>query len=223
MSPNDRPFNSQEIQNQRHNPNALNEALDAANEKIRRLEDNYAELKDQLKDCHRENRLLKQEKMEAMKENDMLKDELAIERRDNDKLRREAHSRPSSTTSNASLHSAAPRDKVSRRLSTSQSSRPPLAPQAPQNKAPNPFTPLNERSGLPYERPPPQVSYASSTPSTASYAPSSVSYASSNITYAPAPVYSHHSASTARPSSKRASKSYQVQPAEDGEYHRHPI
>ncbi|CAG8950167.1 hypothetical protein HYFRA_00008404 [Hymenoscyphus fraxineus] len=249
-SPYESPFNSQEIQNQRQNPNALNEALNAANERNGRLEENIIDLKDELKDSNKENRRLRKEKSDTLEENQSLlkenqsllkenkslqekikslREELGLERRDNDKLLREkeVHSRSSSTTSNASLHSA-PRDskdKISRRFSTSQGTRPPQASQAPQNNAsshkpPNPFTPLNERLG--YERPTP-ASYASPTPSTASYAPSAVSYATSNISYSSVPAYSHHTAPALRPSSKRSSKSYQPPPIEDGDYHAHPL
>lgn len=86
------PFDSQELQNQRHNPNALNEAFNAANERIRRLEDNVADLNEELKESHREIRLLKQAKYAAFERENELANGLDVERRNNDKLRRELQS-----------------------------------------------------------------------------------------------------------------------------------
>lgn len=195
------------------NNNTLNEALDAAHERISRLEDNYNDLKDQLKDSHRENRLLKQEKNDAHKELDRLFDELATERRNNE---RREHSQASSATSrDSSVFDTSNERRATRRLSTSQSSRPPLVPQAPRNLAPNPFTPFKERSGPSYG--PILVSYTSSTPSTAFYAPPSIPYtAASSISYTAGQVLPRLKKSITGPSKEYDQLS-------DGKNHYYPI
>jgi hypothetical protein len=221
-SPNESPFNSQEIYTQRHNPSALNEALDAANEEIRMLRAEKAQLEDLLAESNRENRALKKERQDLEEENDDLKEDLEKEKRLNERL---ISGRPSTSNPNAVANSSVPRRNdpppatmsrptTSRRFSTSRSGPPPLAPQAPQTSAPNPFTPLSERPGA-YAKPPPEVTYGTSIAS------STVSYTPANPAYAPvtSPVYTNIAQ---RPNPKRNSQQERLYP-NDGKYHPYPV
>jgi hypothetical protein len=222
-SPNESsPFNSQEIYTQRHNPSALNEALNAANEEIRILRTEKAQLEDSLAESNRENRALKKERKELEAENDHLRDDLKQEKKNNERLR---SGRPSPTNANSTANSSAPRRNEppltnprpsSRRYSTSTSGTPPLAPHPPPNNTPNPFTPLSERPGAYANQQLPQVTYAPSiTPSTVSYAPS-------NLAYAPGPASTGYTTIAQRPNPKRNSQQERLYP-NDGKYHPYPV
>jgi hypothetical protein len=221
-SPNESPFNSQEIYTQRHNPSALNEALNAANEEIRMLKAEKAQLEDLLAESNKENRALKKERKELEEDIEDLRDDLDQEKKINERLR---SGRPSPSNSNTVANSSAPRRTEppltnprpsSRRFSTSTSGAPPLAPQPPPNNTPNPFTPLSERPGAYAKQPLPQVTYAPSiTPSTVSYAPS-------NLAYTPGPASTGYTTIAQRPSSKRNSQQERMYP-NDGKYHPYPV
>ncbi|EPE26609.1 hypothetical protein GLAREA_02522 [Glarea lozoyensis ATCC 20868] len=221
-SPNESPFNSQEIYTQRHNPSALNEALDAANEEIRMLRAEKAQLEDLLAESNRENRALKKERNKLEDDKTYLKNELKQEEKLNDRLK-SRRSSPSNADANTIANSSAPRTNerppltnprpTSRRFSSSGGA-PPLAPQPPPNNT-NPFTPLNERPGA-FAKQPPQVSYSASiTPSTVSYTPSSMAYT-------PVPQSPVYTTVAHRPNPKRNSQQERLYP-NDGKYHPYPV
>lgn len=194
-SPNDSPFNSQEIQFQRHNPTALAEALDAANEKIRQLEEANEHLKYLLKESNREKRSFKEEREDAIKECENLGHDLAEEKKAHDKLRREVgRAKPAISSSRHSppaSHRHSREDEHS--YASGESTRRYFVPQPPPNAAPNPFIPLNER-----------VAYAPAT--TVSYSPAM---------YSTAPAFGGRPAGTRTSGSSYGPK--------DGNYHSLPI
>jgi len=167
-APSELPFTNAQIETQRHILSVVQEALDAANEKIKALEASTAKLNNLLAESNKENRLLKREKVEHNKVEDLL-DVLDDERKENAKLRKSSSRSPTSDRPTRRIE--APRANAGERGS-GYYERPPLVPQAPSNPAPNPFTPLSSR--------PPVVTYAAPAP--ASYAPSTASYV-------PAPVF----------------------------------
>ncbi|TVY81255.1 Pyridoxamine 5'-phosphate oxidase family protein ustO [Lachnellula suecica] len=204
-APNDTPLNSQELRSQRHNPTALAEALDAANDKIRELMENNEQLKHMLKESNKEKRSLREEKNDLIKEVEDLGEELDHEKRAHDKLRREVSGSRTITANSESQRRTTPPSSRRRDDERSQGSgsyheessgRRYIVPQPPANNAPNPFIPLSERTSAPSG-----VSYAA--PTTVSYSP---------VTYAPAPTFSP------RPAGSRAS----YQGSTDGNYHFHP-
>ncbi|KAH6679738.1 hypothetical protein B0J14DRAFT_305263 [Halenospora varia] len=221
-SPNQSPFNSQEIYTQRHNPNALNEALDAANEKIQELEERCARLDSLLSESNKENRTLAREKKNLYDKMDQLSQELEDERDINDELRRQTLGSPRPSAAISANTSATRRGGMERRFSRSGPAPPPLVPQPPQNNAPNPFLPQTVQS--PTLSRAPTVTYAP-TPTTVAYAPSNVSYASSNVSYAPAPVYTHTQVAKSGSSKKKASEQRQQERMypNDGNYHPYPV
>jgi hypothetical protein len=224
-SPNESPFNSQEIYTQRHNPSALNEALDAANEEIRMLRAEKAQLEDLLAESNKENRALKKERNKLEDEKHDLIEELEQEEQLNERLK-SRRSSPPNASANTTANSSAPRRTEpppltnprpsSRRFSSSAGGAPPLAPQPPPNNTQNPFTPLNERPGAFAKQLPPQVSYSPSiTPSTVSYTPSSMAYA-------PVPQSPGYTTIAHRPNPKRNSQQERLYP-NDGKYHPYPV
>lgn len=213
-----------QVEDQRYNLRVVQEALNAAYDKIQRLEASNASLNDSLTESNKENRALKKEKSGLIKENDDL---LAAIYELNKRLKkesppristskpsssdREKERRPSSRKGSDSPRTTTytmderPRSNHSdshRRSSTVYdqthvyASSPPLAPQAPYNPHPNPFAP--KTSG---------VSYAT--------VPVSVAYAPSTVSYSSTPLYTvtPHSSS-----SNRRSKEY-----DDGKYHLQPL
>ncbi|RDL40977.1 uncharacterized protein BP5553_00956 [Venustampulla echinocandica] len=235
-SPNESPFNSQEIQNQRHNPTALNEALDAANERIRELEEKNAQWNSLLSESNKENRLLKRERNDLLNDVDDLNDELAEQRKINERLRRDGGQRTSAAITHVANSAAPRRSEVSRRergdraereretergersyreerrFSTSRASptsqAQALAPQAPPKNPSNPFTPLSERGSAP------------AAPYTVSVAPSAVTYAASPaITYSAAPVFPV----ARRPAHSAAPSTHERMYPNDGNYHAYPV
>lgn len=197
---NDTPFSYLDIEHQRNTPSAVNEALNAANERIKQLEAANAKLNAQLSDSHKENRSLKREKIELLNKIDFLIEDLEEEKK-NIKSKRDSSPRTSAAappaTSKPERRSTPPkketREGSSRRYDDERShgsshrerreswrdmpvplfDRPPTAPQPPPNTAPNPFMPNPSR--------PPSISVA--------YPPSSISYANAGqVTYAPAPI-----------------------------------
>jgi hypothetical protein len=168
-APNDSHFTHQEIQSQRHILSVVQEALDAANEKIKALEAHTAQLNTLLGESNNENRLLKREKGELHNKVEDLLDLLEDERKANERLRREGSPR-SATSDRPTRRIEAPRPQASGERRNSYYERPPMVPAAPPNHNANPFIPLASRPAVTYA-PPAQVTYA---PSTSSYAPAPV-------------------------------------------------
>lgn len=199
-NPNESPFNHQQIETQRHNLRAVQEALDAANEKIRQLEASTAKLNALLSDSNKENRLLKKEKSDLCNQVEDLLDDLEVEREFNENLKRNSSSRaspPRSSPPRRDIEAGSHRSE--RRSSYQQPPMYPAAPQPPPNPAPNPFLPSPRSSGVP-------VTYAPAGP--VSYAPSTMSYSSTPVfAHAPLPSRSHY----ANPSPN------------DGKYHLTPL
>jgi hypothetical protein len=209
----DSPFDSQDLQHQRHNPSALSEALDAANDTILSLQEANEHLKSLLKEASKEKRSLKEEKLDLITEVESLGKELSDERRAHDKLRREVSGgkaitskererRPTPPTSHGrsderSSHSSGSgsyHDDTGRRY---------IVPQAPPNNAPNPFTPLSERSAPSGQ----SVTYA--PPATVTYSP---------VTYSTASTFANRPAPAG---SRTSAGSYGTR--DDGNYHSYPV
>lgn len=192
-APSDSPFSHQQIEDQRHILSVVQEALDAANEKIKALEAHTAQLNTLLAESNKENRLLKREKGDLHNKVEDLFDLLEDERKASERLRRENSPRsPNTDRPTTRRIESAPRPIPGERRN-SYYERPPMVPQAPPN--PNPFTPLASR--------PPVVTYAA-MPAQVAYAPSTASYSST-------PVFA-----TSHPSSR-------PQPPNDGRYHLTPL
>jgi hypothetical protein len=209
----DSPFDSQDLQHQRHNPLALSEALDAANDTIRSLQEANEHLKSLLKEASKEKRSLKDEKNDLITEVELLGKELDDEKRAHDKLRREVSGGKAITSKERERRTTPP---TSHRRSDERSShssgsgsyhddsgRRYIVPQPPPNNAPNPFTPLSERGG---SAPSGQsVTYA--PPTTVTYSP---------VAYSTTPTF------TSRPAGSRASGSSHGT-RDDGNYHSYPV
>ena len=187
-------FNYHQIQNQRLSVTALQEALDAANEMIRQLQEENAKLSASLAESNKENRAFRKERLELLNKVDDLMDDLEYEKRVNEKFKRESSPRTGG---------AAPAPKTERRTTPPRREEPrpirrdvdersersersdrsqgsygrttymPSAPTAPPGQ--NPFLPQS-----PISTRAPSVSY----PQTA------VTYAPAPVTYSSAPVYS---------------------------------
>ncbi|EKD16729.1 uncharacterized protein L3040_001468 [Drepanopeziza brunnea f. sp. 'multigermtubi'] len=191
-------FNSSQIEAQRHSLRAVQEALDAANDRIGQLEASTAKLNVLLSDSNRENRLLKREKADLHNKIVELKEDLEHEKR----KRRRASNRASPPRSSpsrreieasAAAASAASSHRSERKSSTYQ--RP------PPNSAPNPFLPSPRDPGLPVVTYAPAISVA--------YAPSAVSYSSAPVfAHAPLPSRGHYA---------------NASPLNDGKYHLTPL
>jgi hypothetical protein len=141
--PKDVPFSRHQIENQRYNLSAVQEALDAAYEKIRQLEQSTARLDDALADSNKKNRQLKREGMELMSQVEALTKEEKRSRREsrterNSPPRRDEQQPPSPRRIEEGSQTG-PRRTTIRRESVHE--RLPTVPQAPYNPAPNPFTP----------------------------------------------------------------------------------
>lgn len=204
------PFNHRQIQDQRNSVAALQEALDAANEKVRQLEAANARLNSSLAESNREVRLLKKERLNIERKNDELMDDLEDMRVVHEKYRREGsprtgHAAPSKTERRATPPKAdSRRDRRSDEGSKGgfrdrRTSYVPVAPQTP--LSPNPFNPLPTRG--------PSVSYG--VPSVSYATP--VTYAPAALAYTTSPIYSSPPPST---TSSRG-------PLNDGKYHAYPV
>ena len=170
---------------------ALQEALDAANDKIRQLQGDNAKLNSSLAESNKENRALRKERIELLTKVDELSEDLDDERKANAKSRREASPRTGGaapSTSKTERRTTPPRresadsrpsrrdDERSERSQGSYSGRTTYMPQAPQAPpAQNPFIPLSPIS--------------TRTPSI-SYAPTAVTYAPAPVAYTTSPLYS---------------------------------
>jgi len=209
-TPNDSPFSYQQIEAQRHKLSAVQEALNAAYEKIERLEAANAKLNASLTESNKENRLLKKEKGELLNKLDDAMDDIDDQKKVIDKLKREGSPRAGATSSSTSSRASHRDEKRSspghreRRASWREMpvplydrhTTPPSAPQPPPNLAPNPFAPR-----APATYPP----------------PGPVAYSSSNLSYAPVPVFG------APPSPTRDVRQARYQEKNDGKYHLSPV
>jgi hypothetical protein len=177
----DSPFTREQVEDQRHILGAVQEALEAANEKIKQLEAEKVKLNIQLAESNKENRLLKREKGELWNKLEDAKDDLdekdkIIERLSKEPTPRRASEESSSSSSRKSHHRDEKRSSMSGRRSSLREMpvplydrhTPPLAPQAPLSKPPNPFAPR----GAPL----PAATYPLSGP---------VNYASNGLPYVP--------------------------------------
>lgn len=212
----DSPFNSQDLQHQRHNPSALSEALDAANDTILELQEANEHLKALLKEASKEKRSLKDEKNDLINEVELLGKELHDEKRAHDKLRREVSGGKAITSSSDKRRSTPPsshRPRSDERSSHSSGSgsyhedsgRRYIVPQPPPHNAPNPFIPLSERGSAP-------------PPSGVTYAPPAATVAYSPVAYSAAPTFGGRSATAG---SRSGGSSYGGR--DDGNYHSRPV
>lgn len=203
------PFNYRQIQDQRHSLTALQEALDAANDKIRQLQGENSKLNTSLSESNKENRFLKKERIDLLNKVDDLNEDLEDERKANEKFRRESSPRTGGAAPSRTERRATPpkREHTEQRprrrgdersqgsYSEHRTTYMPTAPPAPPSQ--NPFMP--------------QTPVSIRTPSV-SYAPTAVTYAPAPVAYTTAPMY------TSPPAS--ATSRY---PPNDGRYHPHPI
>lgn len=188
--------------NQRHDVDALREALDAAYATIKQLQSSNKTLSDSLAESNKENRQLRKEKGGLLDKVEELLVDLKEGRKDNDRLRRETS--PRSATRTTPPRVEAPRH----RSSTSSSGRrastvydmPPVAPQPP----PNPFLPIHSVPPVTYTQPP------------------AVTYAPTTISYPPGPVYARSSPPSTR-SHYSTSSSSSSHTKNDGKYHLQPL
>jgi len=207
----DDSFNYRQIQNQRLSVPALQEALEAANERIRQLQGDNAKLNASLAESNGENRAFRKERLELLSKVDDLMDELEDERKANEKFRRESSPRTGG---------AAPAPRTERRTT------PPRREEPRTSRRDDERSERSERSQGSYGRttymataptsPPsqnpflPQPPVSIRTPSV-SYAPTAVAYAPAPVAYSTAPVYSP-------PPSATSSRF-----PNDGLYHPHPV
>lgn len=199
----DPPYSRQQLEDQRHDLRAVQEALSAANKTIRQLEASKVKLDALLTESNKENRLLKREKVELMTRVDFLMDELE-ERKSKDRARREA---TSSRTSAAAVSSSARTDRRTtppardgtdirqrrREDEASLASHGERRPPPSYNSDPNPFSPIPARRL--------SVSYAT--------APTMPTYAPAAVAYSAAPTFPTSSSSGHYPN--------------DGLYHPYPL
>jgi hypothetical protein len=181
----DSPFTREQVEDQRHILGAVQEALDAANEKIKQLEAANARLSIALSESNKENRLLKREKGELLNKLDAVNDDLDEKERKIAILSKEPSPKRTSEKSSSPSARTSHRDEKRSSMSGRRSSwrempvplydrhTPPLAPPAPLNTTPNPFAPRGA--------PPPAATYR---------APGQVTYASNGLSYVPG-AYGH--------------------------------
>lgn len=165
---NDSHFSRAEIESQRQILRVVQEALDAATARAKALEAQNVQLNHQLKESHKENRLLRLEKTELHNKVEDLKDDLEDERKTNEKLRRASPPR-SPTSDRSARRTEGQRTQAVAERRNSHYERPPTAPSTPASH-PNPFTPLSSR--------PPVLTYA--TPVQSPY-PTSASYTAAPV------------------------------------------
>ncbi|KAN0119686.1 hypothetical protein V8E51_001894 [Hyaloscypha variabilis] len=204
----DSPFTYQQRDEQRQILGAVQEALDAANEKIRQLEAANAKLNSALKESNQENRLLKREKAELHNKLDDANEDLEAQAKVIEQLAREASPKRSDKTPSTSTRSShreekkPSREREEKRASVRRSASTggrrsswrempvPLYDTLPPNTTPNPFAPR-----------------AAPLPAATYRAPGKVAYATNQLSYAPGPTFGS-------PPSPRYS---------DGRYHLSPV
>ncbi|KAF8862152.1 hypothetical protein BDZ45DRAFT_211471 [Acephala macrosclerotiorum] len=197
------PFTYQQIEDQRHDIDALREALDASYATIKKLEASNKKLSDSLADSNKENRQLKREKSGLLDQVEQLLEDLKEERKANDRLRRETSPRSATRTTPPRVEVPRPRprsDSLSGGRRASVVYDMPMASQPPPTRMDqNPFAP----------RPP--VTYTQPLPVT--YAPTTMSYNSGPVyVTSPPSTRSHCSSSTTSTSHPN-----------DGKYHLQPL
>ncbi|KAH7346419.1 hypothetical protein BKA65DRAFT_477624 [Rhexocercosporidium sp. MPI-PUGE-AT-0058] len=234
-SSNPNHFSTSQIETQRLNLRAVQEALDAANERIRYYEASTAQLNAALSESNKENRLLKREKSELFLQVRELQEDLEEERERCERLRRESslslsssrQSPPRSSPRNSrEIEEAAAasfaRESARRSGYQQQQQQQGMYPAAPQPPA-NPFlpSPRNSSSGVPV------VTAFATSPSAASYstAPPGAGY---GIAHSSMPVRSRYEGSgsgrgSSSGSGSKSSKSGSGSVVNDGKYHLSPL
>jgi peptidoglycan hydrolase CwlO-like protein len=222
------PFNYRQIQDQRLSVTALQEALDAANDKIRQLQGDNAKLNSTLAESNKENRAFKKERLELLNKIDDLIDDLEYEKKANEKFRRESSPRTSaaapSKTSKTERRTTPPRAEP-RPASSRRESADPRPSRRDEERSER--SEKSERSAGSYGRTtyvptatqgPPSQNPFMPLPTNPARTPS-VSYAPSAVTYAPAPVsYTTSPIYTSPPPSATSSRF-----PNDGLYHPYPL
>jgi hypothetical protein len=192
-------FSHTDIEDQRNRPSAVREALEAANERIKKLEEANAKLNSQLTDSNKENRSMKRERRDLLDQIASLMDDLELEKQKNDRLKREGsprtgagapvpkperrktppkrdsrESEPRRYDDERSQGSHRERRESWRELPVPLYDRPPTAPQAPLNNTTNPFLPNSSRpQSIAYAPPLTTVTYAPSYTSVPAISPRS--------------------------------------------------
>ena len=223
------------VEDQRNDISAVQNALRAANEKIRRLEAANAHLDQELMDSNKENRALRREKGELLESIKNLEDDLADEKKANERFRRDTTPRtgaaaPSgtrterrSTPPKKETRESEPRRRVEevsqggrndRRSSWREQPLPhyerPIYTERPPAApyAPSTNAP-NPFSPIPTSDPNPFLPNPNSArPPSMAYTPSSISYSAAPVTYTTAPAFPPRTGS-AFPN--------------DGKYHPYPL
>jgi hypothetical protein len=181
----DSPFTYEQVRNQRQILGAVQEALDAANEKIRQLEAATAKLNTSLTESNKENRLLKREKAELHNELDAALDKIDDQAKIIEKyIRSETSPKRSDKTSSTSTRSSHREEKKSsHRRSSSASGRRSSWREMP--------VPLYDRHTPPHTTPNPFTPRAAPLPAATYPAPGPVKYATNQLSYAAGPTFGH--------------------------------
>lgn len=233
----DAPLKDSELEDQRYNLRVVQEALNAAYDRIKKLEASHTSLNDSLAQSHKENRALKKEKSGLLRENEDLLgaiDDL------NKKLRREASPRAMAATS-ASASSKTERPSAALRKPDSPKQLQydnPTSPHSqsyqydhqPQQQRPvsnhgDRRSSLYERHNLPSAPEPPTNPHPNPfmprTTPVITYSPTTsypaVSYSPSTVSYTTSPPYA------ITPSHISSNGSPQRRQFDDGKYHLQPL
>jgi len=229
------------VEDQRYNISAVQNALHAANEKIRRLEAANAQLDQQLMDSNKENRMLRREKGELLEKVEDLEEDLANERKASERFRRDATPRTGAaalsgtrterrttppkrevreTESRRRVDEGSQGGRNDRRSSWREQpvplyERPTFSERPPSAPHAPPSNASNTFSSTTDSKANPFMPNSSRPPSGISI-PSSVSYGPTAVTYAPAPlVYTTAPA----PAPSRPGHAF----PNDGKYHPYPL
>jgi hypothetical protein len=180
----DSPFTYQQVNDQRQILGAVQEALDAANEKIRQLEAANAKLNTALAESNKENRLLKREKADLHNKLDAAIDEIESKEKRIDHLEREMPPRRNEEKRSSTSSRSSREEKEKRSIRRSSSSHghrsswrgpvPLYDSHASAGTTPNPFAPR----GAPL-------------PAQTYHAPGPVAYATDQLSYAAGPTFGH--------------------------------
>ena len=201
----DSSFTHRQIEDQRLNLSAVQEALDAANERIRKLEASTERLSGLLAESNKENRSLKKEKRDLLDHIEDLDADLDYERRFN---RREASPRTSAAAPSGSRRSP-PRREADSRRSRREDERSEGTHGERRSSWKEMPVPLYDGPRTPPLAPQPP------RPSSVSYPPTTVSYVPGTVSYAPNPVFGMASP----PPAPRSTDPY----PNDGRYHPYPV
>lgn len=183
----DSPFTYQQVDDQRQILGAVQEALDAANEKIRQLEAATAKLNASLSESNKENRLLKREKAELHNELDVAHDKIEDQAKIIEQyIRSETSPKRSEKSSSTSTRSSHREEKRSshRRSSSAHGRR----SSSTWREMP---VPLYDRHTPPHTTPNPFTPRAAPLPASTYKAPGPVAYATNQLSYAAGPTFGH--------------------------------